>query len=164
MGIRKRAVLVIDYQNMYYGAKDNDHDFHVVDLVLYVEKKYDLRREDVFIFMSESFFTRLYETARKKIEGVRARIKLPSRTRVQGAFDPVDKAIIRLAKQELRRKEVDSLVVASSDGDFAPLGEDAWYRNKEYDVICYDDPSKKLVIAANTVTELKNEIKPHIRR
>ncbi len=164
MGTRKRAVLVIDYQNMYCAARDNNHDFHVLDLVSFVEKKYDLRREDVFIFMSESFFTRMYENAKRKIEGIRARIKLPSRTRIQGAFDPVDKAIIRLAKQELRRKDVDSLVVASSDGDFASLGDDAWHHKKEYDIICYDDPSKKLFIAANTVVKLKNQIKPHVRR
>lgn len=161
---RKRAVLVVDYQNMYCGAKDNEHDFHVIDLVLYVEKKYDLRREDVFVFMSQSFFGNMYEPARKKVEGIHARLKLPSRTRERNGFDPVDKAIIRLAKQQLRRKEIDALVIASSDGDFAPLGKEAWYRNKDYDIVCYDEPSWKLLVAANNVVELKNQINPHIRR
>ena len=164
MSVRKRAVLMVDYQNLYCAARDNNHDFHVIDLVLYVEKKYDLRREDTFIFMSESFFSNMYEQARKKVEGIHARLKLPSRTRLKGGFDPVDKAIIRLARQQMRRKEIDAVVVASSDGDFASLGEEAWYRNKEYDIVCYDDPSWKLQVAADSVVELKKQINPHVRR
>lgn len=164
MGARKRAVLMVDYRNMYCAARDNNHDFHVIDLVLYVEKKYDVRREDVFIFMSESFFGNMYEPAKKKVEGIHARLRLPSRTRTRGGFDPVDKAIIRLARQQLRRKDIEALVIASSDGDFASLGEEAWHRNKDYDVVCYDDPSHKLLIAANNVVELKKQINPHVRR
>lgn len=162
--MKRKAVLLVDYQNMHGTAREGNHTFHVVDLVFYVKKMFHLRREDVFVFMSRAFFSSMPENAKAKVLGLRAQLRLTSRTRVQGCFDPVDKAIIKTASKELKRKDIDVLIFASSDGDFAPLGNDAWHRNKECHVVCYTKPSHKLHLAVDSVVELKEIIVPHVRR
>lgn len=163
MTTRKKVVLVVDYQNMYCKARELEHDFHIMSLLNYVEQKYSLRREDVFVFMSQGFYENMHERAKRKIHGTGVHVKLPSRKRLPYQFDPVDKSIISFIKKQLRRTDIEGIVLASSDGDFAPLGDDAWERGKQFYLIPYDDPSHKFTRTTQNIVRLREVIRPNER-
>ncbi len=150
-----KAVLAIDFQNMYHKARQYGNDFFVLDFVQWIKSMYIIKPEDVTIFMSEDFFKDMYAAAKRYVE-MAGIVKLSHRIRMTDEYDPVDGRIERYLLEEIKRKDVTHVLLASSDGGFAHLGHKAWCLGKEFHLFPFADPSKKFQRVSDQIVEVKN--------
>lgn len=164
--MEKYGVVVLDYQNLDFGAKRKIKqgfvDLHEIRKVADEVSRTLIHKRVVFV--SDVYWNALFEFKRRYIldqisdeeffleivpvaptlRNSQCRL-IPRHLIKQGEVrkqeDPVDLAIIDYC--EIRRKYVSALVVASSDGGFAPL-----VKSFGGFVVYYDAPSRELIKVA----------------
>ena len=163
MDKKLRALLCIDYQNLYHKAREYGHDFQILPYVAFLRTLYGIKYEHVFIFMSADFYKSMHKNVKRYVlKG--GSIRLSTRTRAEDGDDPVDKKMAREVLSAIRQNDIDIILVGSSDGVFAKLGTVAWHWNKEFHVYPYAEPSNKYRRHVNSVFPVHSRIDLPVRR
>lgn len=158
-----KAVLAIDYQNMYIVSERHGRRFFVLNFVHWIKSMYIIKTEDVTIFMSRVFFAKMPDNAKRYVQSA-GKVRLSCRIRTTKAYDPVDARIEQYLLKEIKRGDVTHILLASSDGGFAHLGQQAWHSEKKFHVFSFADPSKKFRTGSDQVIEIKGLPMSGIRR
>ncbi len=162
MNNNPRALLCIDYQNLYHKAREYGNDFHILPYVEFLQGMYNLQREDVFVFMGRDFYRDMHINAKTYVNesGI---LRLSNHHRSSKEYDPVDGKMARKIKLAIHKNDIDIILVGSSDKIFANLGTLAWRWNKEFHVYPYADPARKYSKHTATVQPIRDLIAPRIR-
>lgn len=149
------SLLVLDYQNLWHAMCQK---VALADVRNKIESKHQAHIPRAVIFLAEYFVVQMGATWKNKLYDDACRfgfeIKAVSRPPICYEMDFVDIAIMEYCEQ--KAPEIKSLILGSSDADFAQMFLILRTQGIEVTSAYYDMPSIKLLQAANHHIQLKN--------